>query len=89
MAIFVAIAALLCLATVAVLLRPLWRDARGVALGMGVVMLASTGLLYMLVGTPRALDRTAQQTPTPQRYAKRPAGPGAPYRKRRQKRRPG
>ena len=63
MAIFVAIAALLCLATVAVLLRPLWRDARGVALGMGVVMLASTGLLYMLVGTPRALDRTAQQTP--------------------------
>ena len=63
MAVFIAIAALLCLATVAVLLRPLWRDARGVALGMGVVMLASTGLLYMLVGTPRALDRTAQQTP--------------------------
>ena len=63
MPVFVAIAALLCLATVAVLLRPLWRDARGVALGMGVVMLASTGLLYMLVGTPRALDRNAQQTP--------------------------
>jgi cytochrome c-type biogenesis protein CcmH len=63
MAVFVAIAALLCIATVAVLLRPLWRDARGVALGIGVVMLASTGLLYMLVGTPRALDGTAQQTP--------------------------
>ena len=63
MGIFVAIAALLCIATVAVLLRPLWRDARGVAAGIGVVMLASTGLLYMLVGTPRALDSTAQQSP--------------------------
>ncbi|MEG3050644.1 MAG: cytochrome C biogenesis protein [Thermomonas sp.] len=63
MAVFVAIAALLCIATVAVLLRPLWRDARGVALGIGVVMLASTWLLYMFVGTPRALDGTAQQTP--------------------------
>ena len=63
MGIFVAIAALRRIATVAVLLRPLWRNARGVAAGIGVVMLASTGLLYMLVGTPRALDRTAQQTP--------------------------
>lgn len=63
MALFVAIAALLCLATVAVLLRPLWRDARGVAIGIGAVVLASTGLLYMLVGTPRALDGTAQQIP--------------------------
>ena len=63
MAAFVAIAALLCIATLAMLLRPLWRDARGVALGIGVVMLASTGLLYMLVGTPRALEATAQQTP--------------------------
>ena len=63
MTVFVAIAALLCIATVAVLLRPLWRDARGVAAGIGVVMLASTGLLYMLVGTPRALDGVAQQSP--------------------------
>jgi cytochrome c-type biogenesis protein CcmH len=63
MAGFLAIAALLCVATVAVLLRPLWRDARGVAAGIGVVMLASTGLLYMLVGTPRALDGTARQMP--------------------------
>ena len=63
MPVFVAIAALLCLCTVAVLLRPLWRDARGVALGIGMLMLASTGLLYMLVGTPRALDGTAQETP--------------------------
>ena len=63
MPIFIAIAALLCIATLAVLLRPLWRDARGVAVGIGVVLLASTGLLYMLVGTPRALDVAAQQTP--------------------------
>lgn len=63
MAVFIAIAGLLCIATLAMLLRPLWRDARGVAVGIGVVILASTGLLYMLVGTPRALDGTAQQTP--------------------------
>lgn len=63
MAVFVAITALLCIATLGVLLRPLWRDARGVALGIGAVMLASTGLLYMLVGTPRALDGAALRNP--------------------------
>ena len=62
MAAFAAIATLLCLATLAALLRPLWRDARRVAMGIAAVMLASTGLLYMLVGTPRALGGTAQQT---------------------------
>ena len=63
MAVFLVIAALFCIVAVAVLLRPLWRDARGVALGIGVVMLASTGLLYMLVGTPRALDGSATRSP--------------------------
>ncbi|HSD17115.1 MAG TPA: cytochrome C biogenesis protein [Thermomonas sp.] len=63
MAAFVALAAVLCIATLAVLLRPLWRDARGVALGIGVAMLLSTGLMYMLVGTPRALDELARHAP--------------------------
>ena len=63
MTVFVAIAALLCIATLAVLLRPLWRDARGVALGIGVLVLVSTGLLYMLVGTPRVLDVSATRSP--------------------------
>ena len=37
MAGFLAVAGVLCLAVLAVLLRPLWRDARGLALGVAVV----------------------------------------------------
>ncbi|RZA15223.1 MAG: cytochrome C biogenesis protein [Lysobacteraceae bacterium] len=47
---------MLSLAVAMLLLRPLWRDARGVAIGIAVVMLASTALLYRIVGTPAALD---------------------------------
>lgn len=56
MSTFLALAAVLTLAVLAVLLRPLWRDARGVALGIGVVVLVSTALLYRIVGNPPALD---------------------------------
>ena len=56
MAIFIALAAGLTLAVLAVLLRPLWRDARGVALGIAVIALASSALLYRIVGTPQALN---------------------------------
>lgn len=63
MAVFLAIAGVLCLAVLAVLLRPLWRDARGLALGIAVVALASTALLYRIVGTPAALDVQAVQAP--------------------------
>ena len=63
MTIFLALAAVLSIATVAVLSRPLWRDARGVAVGVGVLVLSSTALLYILVGTPRALDATATRSP--------------------------
>ena len=56
MAIFLALAAVLALAVLAVLLRPLWRDARGVAVGIAVIVLASGALLYRIVGTPQALD---------------------------------
>lgn len=63
MAVFLALAALLCLIVLAALLRPLWRDARGVALGISLVALLSTGLLYRLVGTPQALDPASRQAP--------------------------
>ncbi len=63
MAAFIAIAAVLTLAVLAVLLRPLWRNARGVALGIAVVVLASTALLYRIVGTPQALDAANAKMP--------------------------
>lgn len=63
MTVFIAIAALLCLIVLATLLRPLWRDARGVALGIGVITLLSTALLYRLIGTPQALDPASGQAP--------------------------
>ena len=56
MTLFLVLSALLALAVLAGLLRPLWRAARGVAVGIGLVMLASTALLYPIVGTPLALD---------------------------------
>ena len=56
MATFLALAAVLALAVLAVLLRPLWRGARGVAVGIAVIVLASGALLYRIVGTPQALD---------------------------------
>jgi cytochrome c-type biogenesis protein CcmH len=60
---FVSIALLLTLAVLLILLRPLWRGARGVALGIGVLMLVSAGLLYRIVGTPDALDPAALRAP--------------------------
>lgn len=63
MAAFLGFAALLCLIVLATLLRPLWREARGVALGIGLITLLSTGLLYRLVGTPQALDPAIRQAP--------------------------
>ena len=63
MNVFLALSALLALAVLLVLLRPLWRDARGVAVGVAVVVLASTGLLYRMVGTPPALDPANLKAP--------------------------
>ena len=60
---FLALAAVLTLAVLAVLLRPLWRDARGVAFGIAIVLLASSALLYRLVGTPQALDPARLEAP--------------------------
>ena len=63
MAAFIAIAVVLGLAVLAVLLRPLWKHTHGLALGIGAVLAVSAGLLYMLVGTPRALQPGTTQAP--------------------------
>ncbi len=63
MALFLALSVLLGLLVLAVLLRPLWRDARAVAIGAALLIVLSTGLLYCIVGTPQALDATAVRQP--------------------------
>ncbi|HZW17596.1 MAG TPA: tetratricopeptide repeat protein [Luteimonas sp.] len=64
MALFVAIAAALTIVVLAVVLWPLWRESRGVALA-GVLAFAVAALgLYRLVGTPAAIDAPAA-APTP------------------------
>ncbi len=60
---FIMLAILLTLVVVAVLLRPLWRGERGVAMGVAVIVSVSTLLLYQLVGTPQALDPAALKAP--------------------------
>lgn len=63
MAAFLALAAVLAVLALAVLLRPLWPGARPLAVGTAVLVLASTALLYRLVGTPQALDVAATRAP--------------------------
>lgn len=63
MAVFLASGVVLAVAVLAILLRPLWRGLRGAAAGIAVVALASTALLYALVGTPLALDPGNVRTP--------------------------
>jgi len=63
MAIFLAISSMLCLAVLGALLRPLWGSARSLAMGVALVVLVSTVLLYRIVGTPQALDATALRAP--------------------------
>jgi cytochrome c-type biogenesis protein CcmH len=60
---FVAIAIVLTLAVLAVLLRPLWRDARRLAAGIGAVVVIGAIALYEIVGTPAALDPQARVAP--------------------------
>lgn len=63
MVLFVALSLVLGLSVLAVLLRPLWRGARGVAIGAALLIVVSTVLLYRIVGTPQALDETAVRQP--------------------------
>lgn len=59
---FIAVGAVLTLATLALVLRPLWSQ-RGPAIAMIVVLSLATFALYRLVGTPAALDPVAQKPP--------------------------
>ena len=69
MALFATISVLLTLLVLAVVLRPLWRDSRPLALGAFVALCVATFALYQVVGTPAAL------APGATRVA---AEPGAP-----------
>lgn len=60
---FVALAAALTVAVLALVLWPLWRHARGLAVAIAVPALLATVALYQLVGTPAALDAAALQPP--------------------------
>jgi cytochrome c-type biogenesis protein CcmH len=60
---FVAIAVVLTLAVLTVLLRPLWRNARRLAAGIGAVVVIGAIALYEIVGTPAALDSQARAAP--------------------------
>ena len=60
---FVAIAALLCLAILAFVLRPLWRGQRGLAVALAALLSGAAIGLYALLGTPAALDPTLREAP--------------------------
>ena len=63
MAIFVVAGLALVTVVLAWVLRPLWRTQRLAGAGLVALLAVATGLLYLLVGTPAALDPTARQAP--------------------------
>lgn len=48
-----------------VALRPLWRQTRGLAASVAVLLLAASAALYWLVGTPGAIELAANRPDTP------------------------
>lgn len=63
MTVFVIAAALLALLALGFVLRPLWRESRGVAVGTFGAVAVVAALVYVLVGTPRALDSVQRRAP--------------------------
>ena len=63
LSLFVVIAALLVLLTLALVLRPLWREKPAPAIAATVMLTLLTLGLYRLVGTPAALEPAATQVP--------------------------
>jgi cytochrome c-type biogenesis protein CcmH len=61
--VFVIAAVLIAVLVLGAVLRPLWRDSRAVAVGAMVSIALVAGLLYLLVGTPRALDPSQRRAP--------------------------
>jgi cytochrome c-type biogenesis protein CcmH len=64
MGLFAALAALLTVAVLAGVLWPLWRDSRKLVFGALAALGIATFALYRVVGTPDALNPTAQVAPT-------------------------
>jgi len=60
---FIALAALLTLATLALVLAPLWRGQRGLALALATLVAGAAIGLYALLGTPAALDPALREAP--------------------------
>lgn len=63
MAIFVVAGLALVAVVLAWVLRPLWRTQHAAGAGLVGMLVVATGLLYLLVGTPAALDPAARQAP--------------------------
>ena len=63
MTVFVIAALLMAVLALGVVFRPLWRDNRKLAVAMMSSIAIVAGLLYLLVGTPRALDPTQRRAP--------------------------
>ena len=63
MSIFIALAALLTLAILALVLAPLWRAQRGLAISLAVLVFGGAIGLYALLGTPAALDPALREAP--------------------------
>ncbi|PPU80999.1 cytochrome C biogenesis protein [Xanthomonas hortorum pv. hederae] len=62
---FVVAVVVLALLAFAVALRPLWRQTRGLAASVAVLLLAASAALYWLVGTPSTLQQPANRPTTP------------------------
>ncbi len=60
---FVIASALLVLLVLVFVLRPLWRARPAAGIGVLIALAVTTGLVYALVGTPRALDPAQRKTP--------------------------
>jgi cytochrome c-type biogenesis protein CcmH len=60
---FVLAAVLLVFATLAFVTRPLWRPRIGPGLGVTLMLACTTALLYLLIGTPAALDPSHRNPP--------------------------
>ena len=63
MPVFIALAALLVVATLALVLVPLWRKQRGFAAAISVFVTGAAIGLYALLGTPAALDPALREEP--------------------------
>ncbi|MBV6793913.1 tetratricopeptide repeat protein [Xanthomonas euvesicatoria] len=65
MAGFIVAGIVIALLAFGVVLRPLWREARGLAASVAVLLLAASTALYCLVGTPGAITQPTNRPATP------------------------